>query len=83
MFGDQISIVNCIFCIDQLLLILQKVIGDYFLTSEDNMEVVNILEISKDLLRVSNELNKYIQTSNYDERMIEINRTERIKRYRR
>lgn len=75
---------NCIskniFCIDQFVLILQKVIGDYYSIHKDTMEVTELLKIAKQLLRIATALLEYIKSSNEFYRMIEINIIEEIKR---
>lgn len=75
---------NCIskniFCIDQFVLILQKVIDNYYSIHKDTMEVTELLKIAKQLLRIATALLEYIKSSNEYYRMIEINRIEEIKR---
>lgn len=75
---------NCIskniFCIDQFVLILQKVIDDYYSIHKDTMEVTELLKIAKQLLRIATALLEYIKSSNEYYRMIEVNRIEEIKR---
>lgn len=75
---------NCIskniFCIDQFVLILQKVIEDYYSIHKDTMEVTELLKIAKQLLRIATALLEYIKSSNEYYRMIEVNRIEEIKR---
>lgn len=75
---------NCIskniFCIDQFVLILQKVIDDYYSIHKDKMEVTELLKIAKQLLRIATALLEYIKSSNEYYRMIEVNRIEEIKR---
>lgn len=75
---------NCIskniFCIDQFVLVLQKVIEDYYSIHKDTMEVTELLKIAKQLLRIATALLEYIKSSNEYYRMIEVNTIEEIKR---
>lgn len=79
MFNFQIPIKNCIFCIDQLILILQKVIKDYSDVTKGNMEIKQLTEIAKQIEIVSESLYEYIRTFNEYDRMVEVNKIEEIK----
>lgn len=71
---------NCIFCIDQFVSILQKVIKDYYVFTKGKMKMTELLYISKQLFKVSSSLFKYIKTSNDYDRLNEYDRIEHIKK---
>lgn len=80
-YNFQIPIIkNCIFCIDQFILILQKVIKDYYEITNGEMKTIELLIISKHLIRVSDLLYEYIKTSDEYDRRKEIDKIERIKK---
>lgn len=85
MYNFQIPLQNCIskniFCIDQFLLILQKVVEDYYTTNKGTVKVIGLLRIAKQFLKMSIALLEYIESSNEYNLMIEINKIEEIKRY--
>jgi len=81
----QIPLRKCIskniFCIDQFVLIFQKVVEDYYTANKDAIKVIEFLRVSKQLLKISIALFEYIESSNEYNIMIEINKIEEIKRY--
>jgi len=84
-YNFQIPLRNCIskniFCIDQFILILQKVVEDYYTANKGTVNVIGLLRIAKQLLKISIALLDYIKSSNEYNVMIEINKIEEIKRY--
>lgn len=62
------------------MLILQKVIKDYFEINDGEIKKNELLIIPKHLIRVSDLLYEYIKTSDEYDRMKEIVKIERIKK---
>jgi len=70
-----------IFCIDQFVLIFQKVVDDYYSANKDSIKVIGLLRVAKQLLKISIALLEYIESSNEYNIMMEINKIEEIKKY--
>lgn len=62
------------------MLILQKVIKDYYEINDGEIKKNELLIIPKHLIRVSDLLYEYIKTSDENDRMKEIVKIERIKK---
>lgn len=80
-FNFQLPIIdNCIFCIDQYVLVHRKVIKDYFAIAKNRIEIINISMILRQLIKISNSLFEYIKTSDEQDRMKAAEKIDRIKK---
>lgn len=80
-FNFQIPIIdNCIFCIDQYVLIHRKVIKDYYEVTKNRIEIINISTIIRQLIKILNSFFEYMKTSDEQDRIKAAEKIDRIKK---